>query len=123
MSKMNPSKTNLIQALKHYNACILLSIITAQALFSFSIPMFSSSETLPWLLPVLGGAVVLLHLLGVFNYYMALKNLDLVNLKMVALYLVLPLPNHFRYFFENSEIMKEPMTIAQCGHSFEKQNI
>ena len=36
-----------------------------------------------------------LHLLGVYNYYMALKNLDLVNLKMVALYLVLPLGNLF----------------------------
>lgn len=57
--------------------------------------MFSSSETLPWLLPVLGGTVVFLHLMGVFNYYMALKKLDLLNVKMVALYLLLPLGNLF----------------------------
>lgn len=90
MREMNRDKSNLIQALKHYNACILLSIITAQALFSFGVAVDSDASGL---LQILGAVVIALHLFGVFCFTRAIKFMEVWNAWLIVLYMFVPLGN------------------------------
>ena len=60
---------NLIRAIKSYNGCILLSIVIANVMYY----LVSVLETNTGLSIVLGSAVLLLHLGGVFSYHKAIK--------------------------------------------------
>ena len=82
---------NIIQVIKSYNSCILLSIITAQAIFSLVVALDSDISRV--LLIVLGSAVLLLHLGGVFSFHKAIKGFQDNGQWMVLVYLLVPLGN------------------------------
>jgi hypothetical protein len=82
---------NIIQVIKSYNSCILLSIITAQAIFSLVVALDSNISRV--LSIVLGSAVLLLHLGGVFSYHKAIKGFQDKGQWMVLVYLLVPLGN------------------------------
>ncbi len=82
---------NIIQAIKSYNSCILLSNITAQAIFSFVVALDSNVSRV--LSIVLGSVVFLLHLGGVIVIHKAIKHLQESRQWMVLVYLLVPLGN------------------------------
>ncbi len=82
---------NTIQVIKSYNSCILLTIITAQAIFSFVVALDSNISRI--LSIVLGSAVLLLHLGGVFSFNKAIKGFQDKGKWMVLVYLLVPLGN------------------------------
>lgn len=85
------TKHPIIEVLRLYNACILLSIITAQALFSLSIPI--ASPSIPALSILLSLAVLVLHLSGTYSYYRAQKLIGDIPAWTVLMYLLCPLGN------------------------------
>jgi hypothetical protein len=86
---MTSMQQSLIPVIKSYNSCILLSIITSQALFSLVVAL----ETNTGLSIVLGSAVLLLHLGGVVSYFKAINILQDKRKWLLLVYLFVPLGN------------------------------
>jgi hypothetical protein len=86
---MTPMQHNLIRAIKSYNGCILLSIVIAHAMY-FLVSVLESNTGLSI---ILGSAVLLLHLGGVFVFHKSIKHLQESRQWMLLVYLLVPLGN------------------------------
>ena len=82
---------SIVPLLKSYNACLIFTIVSIQAALSFAIPIYTStSNLLSW---TLASGVLVLHLLGAYNFHLSLVYLGVKRPRMFALYLIVPLGN------------------------------
>jgi hypothetical protein len=82
---------SVVSLLKSYNACLTLTIVSIQAALSFAIPIYTSTNhLLSW---TLASCILVLHLVGVYNFYLSLMHLGLQRPRMIALYLIVPFAN------------------------------
>ena len=82
---------SIVPLLKTYNACLISTIITIQAALSFAIPFYTStSNLLCW---TLASGVLVMHLLGAYNFLQSLVHLGLQRPRMIALYALIPFGN------------------------------
>ena len=82
---------SIVPLLKSYNACLISTIITIQAVLSFAIPIITSTNhLLSWTLPC---CVLVLHLVGAYCFYLSLVYLGVKRPRMIALYLLIPFGN------------------------------
>ncbi len=85
------SAQSIIPLLKSYNSCLILTIVTLQAAFSFAIPFFTSSSNLLQLALIL--VVLCLHLLGAYSFSRSLELLCVDRKRMIGLYTLIPFGN------------------------------
>ena len=82
---------SIIPLVKTYNGCLISTIVSIQAALSFAIPIYTSTNPLlSWTLVMV---VLVLHLVGVYCFYLSLKNLGAKQPRMIALYLIGPFGN------------------------------
>jgi len=87
------SAQSIIPLLKSYNSCLILTIVTLQAAFSFAIPFFTISSNLLQLALIL--IVLCLHLLGAYSFSRSLEVLGVERKRMIGLYTLIPFGNIF----------------------------
>ncbi len=85
------SAQSIIPLLKRYNSCLILTIVTLQAAFSFAIPLFTSSSNLLSCALIL--VVLCLHLLGAYSFSRSLEVLGVDRKRMIGLYTLIPFGN------------------------------
>lgn len=82
---------SIIPLVKTYNGCLISTIVSIQAALSFAIPIYTSTNPLlSWTLVMV---VLVLHLVGVYCFYLSLKNLGAKQPRMIALYALIPFGN------------------------------
>jgi hypothetical protein len=87
------SSQSIIPLLKSYNTCLILTIVTLQAAFSFAIPFFTSTSNLLSCALIL--VVLCLHLLGAYSFSRSLEVLGVERKRMLGLYTLIPFGNIF----------------------------
>jgi hypothetical protein len=87
------SAQSIIPLLKSYNSCLILTIVTLQAAFSFAIPFFTSTSNLLSCALIL--VVLCLHLLGAYRFSRSLELLGVDRKRMIGLYTLIPFGNIF----------------------------
>jgi hypothetical protein len=87
------SAQSIIPLLKSYNTCLILTIVTLQAAFSFAIPFFTSTSNLLSCALIL--VVLCLHLLGAYSFSRSLEVLGVDRKRMLGLYTLIPFGNIF----------------------------
>jgi hypothetical protein len=87
------SAQSIIPLLKSYNTCLILTIVTLQAAFSFAIPFFTSTSNLLSCALIL--VVLCLHLLGACSFSRSLEVLGVDRKRMLGLYTLIPFGNIF----------------------------
>jgi len=87
------STQSIIPLLKSYNSCLILTIVTLQAAFSFAIPFFTSTSNLLSCALIL--VVLCLHLLGAYSFSRSLEVLGVDRKRMIGLYTLIPFGNIF----------------------------
>jgi hypothetical protein len=87
------SAQSIIPLLKRYNSCLILTIVTLQAAFSFAIPFFTSTSNLLSCALIL--VVLCLHLLGAYSFSRSLELLGVDRKRMIGLYTLIPFGNIF----------------------------
>ena len=87
------SAQSIIPLLKSYNSCLILTIVTLQAAFSFAIPFFTSTSNLLSCALIL--IVLCLHLLGAYSFSRSLELLGVNRKRMIGLYTLIPFGNVF----------------------------
>ena len=87
------SAQSIIPLLKSYNSCLILTIVTLQAAFSFAIPFFTSSSNLLQLALIL--VVLCLHLLGAHCFSRSLELIGVDRKRMIGLYTLVPFGSIF----------------------------
>jgi hypothetical protein len=87
------SAQSIIPLLKRYNSCLILTIVTLQAAFSFAIPFFTSTSNLLSCALIL--IVLCLHLLGAYSFSRSLDVLGVDRKRMIGLYTLIPFGNIF----------------------------
>jgi len=87
------SAQSIIPLLKSYNSCLILTIVTLQAAFSFAIPFFTSTSNLLSCALIL--IVLCLHLLGAYSFSRSLELLGVDRKRMIGLYTLIPFGNVF----------------------------
>jgi hypothetical protein len=85
------SAQSIIPLLKSYNSCLILTIVTLQAAFSFAIPFFTSTSNLLSCALIL--VVLCLHLLGAHSFSRSLELLGVDRKRMIGLYTLIPFGN------------------------------
>ena len=82
---------SIVPLLKSYNACLISTIITIQAALSFAIPIYTgTNHLLSW---TLASCIFVLHLVGVYWFYLSLVYLGVKRPRMIALYALIPFGN------------------------------
>ena len=82
---------SIVPLIKSYNASLISTIITIQAALSFAIPIYTgTNHLLSW---TLASGVLLLHLVGVYNFHLSLVYLGIKRPRMIALYALIPFGN------------------------------
>lgn len=91
--QQSQSAPSIITLIKSYDVCLILTIVTLQAAFSFAIPIFTStSHLLPWALILL---VLSLHLIGAYSFSRSLRVLGVQRMRMIGLYTLVPFGSIF----------------------------
>jgi hypothetical protein len=82
---------SIVPLIKSYNACLIFTIISIQAALSFAIPIYTGTNILiSW---TLASCILVIHLFGVYWFYLSLVHLGLQRPRMIAFYALIPLGN------------------------------
>ena len=90
---MNQDKTNLIKALKLYNASLFITVSTLQLALSVAYALLTGTSGL--LASLLISGVLLLHLIGVSCFIAVMYFVKEERTWMICIYLLLPLGNYY----------------------------
>jgi len=82
---------SIVPLLKSYNASLIFTIISIQAALSFAIPIYTgTNHLLSW---TLASCILVLYLVGVYNFHLSLMYLGVKRPRMIALYALIPFGN------------------------------